>query len=130
MTTTSNLLALSLAIAAILATGCRSPDRDFGVRHQADRPIQVQVQNHNFLDVTVYARGGSRNVRLGNVTGKSSGRLTIDPRAINIVSGLQLLVDPIGSRRVFLSEAVYPGPGAVVVLQVGAELDMSFVSLR
>jgi hypothetical protein len=130
VTTLRSVPLLSLALAAVLAVGCRASDRGFGIQRQLDRPVQVQVNNHNFLDVTVYARGGGREVRLGEVSGKSSGKLSIDPRRVNMTTGLQLLVDPIGSTRVFLSQAVFPDRDAVVVLQVGAELEMSFVSLR
>jgi hypothetical protein len=123
-------LALLLAFAILWIAGCRGPQEGFGAQRQAQRPIQIHVQNNNFLDVTVYARAGSVNLRLGNITGKSSGRLTLDPRRVNLSSGLQLRVDPIGSTRTFLSQAVFPDRGAVVVLEVGAQLEMSFVSLR
>jgi hypothetical protein len=52
------------------------------------------------------------------------------PMRINLGSGLHLLVDPIGSRITFLSQAVFPDRNAAVVLEVGAQLQMSFVSLR
>jgi len=123
-------LALLLAFAILWVAGCRGPQEGFGAQRQALRPIQIHVQNNNFLDVTVYARTGGVNLRLGNVTGKSSGRLTLDPRRVNLSSGLQLRVDPIGSTRTFLSQAVFPDRDAVVVLEVGSQLEMSFVSLR
>ena len=126
-----SVLMLSLGLAAILVPGCRGgPDGGFGTQRPANRPIQVQVRNNNFLDVTVLARAGGRDVRLGQVSGKSSGKLTLNPRHINLTSGLQLLVDPIGSRNMFLSEAIFPDRNAVVVLEVGAQLQMSFVSLQ
>jgi hypothetical protein len=122
--------ALLLVFAAMGPLGCRGPQEGFGARRQALQPIQIHVENNNFLDVTVYARTGGVNLRLGNVTGKTSGRLTLDPRRVNLSSGLQLRVDPIGSPRTFLSQAVFPDRDAVVVLEVGSQLDMSFVSLR
>jgi len=130
LTVPRSLLVLTLIVAAALATGCRSPDGGFRIQRGANQPVKVEVQNHNFLDVTVFARAGGASVRLGEVTGKGSANLSIDPRKVNLASGLRLLVDPIGSTRVFLSETVFPDRGAVVVLQVGAELSMSHVSLR
>jgi hypothetical protein len=126
----TSILVLSLVLSTALTPGCRGPHGAFATQRPASRPIQVQVQNNNFLDVTVHARTGGRNVRLGQVSGKSSGKLTLDPRWINLTSGLQLLVDPIGSRNTFLSQAVFLDRNAVVVLEVGAQLQMSFVSLR
>jgi len=88
------------------------------------------VDNNNFLDVTVLARAGGNTVRLGLISGKTSGELTIDPRRINLSSGLQFMVRPIGSRNTFLSQSVFPDRNAVVVLEVGSQIQMSFVSLR
>jgi hypothetical protein len=130
VSTLPSVLVLSLVLSTALTPGCRGPEGQFGTQRPASRPVQVHVQNNNFLDVTVHARTGGRNVRLGQVSGKSSGKLTIDPRRINLSSGLQLMVDPIGSRNTFLSQAVFPDRNAVVVLEVGAQLQMSFVSLR
>jgi hypothetical protein len=128
--TRHSIILLSLALTASLVVGCRTPDGAFGTPGISSRPIQVHVQNNHFLDVTVHARASGRNVRLGQITGKSSGRLTIDPRTVNLTSGLQLFVDPIGSRTTFLSQTLFPDRDAVVILEVGAQLDMSFVSLR
>jgi hypothetical protein len=128
--TSPGMVLLALALATAPVQGCRGPDGGFGFQRQANRPIRVQVDNNNFLDVTVLARAGGTTVRLGLIPGKTSGELTIDPRRINLSSGLQLMVRPIGSRNTFLSQSVFPDPRAVVVLEVGSQIQMSFVSLR
>ena len=57
------------------------PQQD-NVLERAD--ITVEVDNRNFSDATVYANDGDRSVRLGRVSGKTSGEF--------LYSGFQLVV--------------------------------------
>lgn len=126
---------LLLALTGVLflaATACRSGE-DESPLSRAPRPtgpIQVEVQNNNFLDVTVYAMDNGQNIRLGNVTGKQSETLTLDPRRLSPGGTLRLLVDPIGASDAFLSDRVVVGSGQRVFLQIGAVLSQSYVILR
>lgn len=113
-----------------LASGCRTGDARSSFARRAARSIPLVVENHNFLDITVYAVGNGASVRLGEVTGKSSERFTMDPRQIAFTTGLQLEVDPIGSARQYLSPVVYPDQAATVLLTVAAQLDRSYVTMR
>jgi len=88
------------------------------------------VVNNNFADMTIYVMVNGANFRLGDVTGKTTGRFTLDPNQISPSGGLRLLADPIGSRDAFLSDPVIPGVGSIVVLTVGAALSQSYVTLR
>ena len=123
-------MVIALASMALLASGCRTqePGR-FGSR-RLDRPIRLSVENNNFLDVTVYAVGDGAGIKLGEVTGKSAGSFSIDPRRIQMVSGLQLRVDPLGSSRSYLSPTLFIDSRASLHLEVAAELEMSFVTVR
>jgi hypothetical protein len=95
-----------------------------------DRPVQLEVDNNNFLDVTVYAVSGGSSLRIGEVVGKSKGQFTLDPKKVLMTGGLQVLVDPIGSNRTYLSPSVYPYGGATLRLSVAAYIDQSFLSVR
>lgn len=118
-------------MAGILAGGCRSGREDGSpFSRNPNQPVEVQVDNHNFLNVTIYAAAGGVDHRLGDVTGKSTGRFSINPRQVSMVGGLRLRVDPIGSARIFTSETVFPDRGATVVLTVAADLDFSYITLR
>lgn len=124
-----SLLIITLLLGT-LVSGCRSGDGGFPFGRRANRPLRLEVENNNFLDVTVYASGSGARVRLGEVPGKNSGTFTIDPRKISMASGLQIQVDPLGSSRVFLSERLFPDSEASILLFVAAELELSYVTIR
>jgi hypothetical protein len=113
-----------------LASGCGRKEAGSPFGGRADLPVRLRVENQNFLDVTIYAVAGGGRIRLGNVTGKGSGSFTLDPREIPLVRGLQVLADPLGSARTYLSPAVFPHGGSTVVLTLGAVLSQSFISIR
>jgi hypothetical protein len=113
-----------------LASGCRSGESGSPFSRRSNRPVRIQVDNHNFLNVTVYANAGGVSHRLGDVIGKNTESFSIDPRKISIVSGLRLRVEPIGSTRNFISEIVFPDGSSSVILTVAAELQLSYVILR
>lgn len=121
---------LATLVAGMAASACRSGEPPSPFQRRSNRPIRVEVENQNFLDVTVFATGGGGTLRLGDVVGKQSGRFTIDPRRFSLISGLRLRVDPIGSTRNYLSNLVFPTAGTTVVLVVANELDLSRVILR
>jgi hypothetical protein len=121
------LVALMVALGAI---GCRSGKEGSPFSRGGNRTVEVRVENNQFLNVTVYAEAAGASHRLGEVTGKSSGTFTVNPKQVSMSTGLQLRVDPIGSNRNYISPIVYPDGGGVVVLTVAAELYMSYVTLR
>ncbi len=130
MKRTHRLRLITVLLLAATSVGCGKKDPDSPFRRRLDTPVRVTVDNNNFLDVTVYAVAGGVSIRLGDVTGKSEESFTIDPRRASMIAGLQLMVDPLGSNRSYLSPLVYPGRGETVLLSVGANLDQSFVTLR
>ena len=88
------------------------------------------VENNHFLDVTVFVRGSGADLRLGDVTGKNTETFPLNPQRIPMASGLRFRVDPIGSNRNYLSPRVYPDGATTVVLNVGSELEQSYITVR
>ena len=123
--------ALGLALlVGVLTLGCRHGE-DSPFARRPNRNVPLRVENNNFLDITVYVTSsGGGNLRLGQVTGKSSGTFALDPRKVVMSSGIQLLVDPLGSSRAYLSPLVYPDRGGVVLLVVAAEITQSYITIR
>jgi len=76
--------------------------------------ITIRISNNNVLDMTVYAVNQSMRVRLGTVTTSSSQRFTVSLRQISPTGELQLLADPIGSRRGMTSETIHVFAGQAV----------------
>lgn len=110
-------------------TGCarRSP---FDGAGPGDEPIQLEVENHNFLDVVVFAMPDGIWRRLGTVTGTSTTTLEVPGTIASRAGGFRLLVDPVGSQAAYLTEPIYASPRDIVVLQVGSVIRMSSWYLR
>jgi len=62
--------ALAISITALLTSACSSATYPTG-DSAARQTLQLEVTNHNWMDVTVYAVTSSQRVRMGTVT---SGR--------------------------------------------------------
>lgn len=121
---------LAAVLAGSVASGCRTGDNGSVERRQINRPVPVNIQNNNFLDIAVFATSSGSRIKLGQVTGKSSGTFRIHPRRLNMVAGLQIMVDPLGSAQTYLSPVVFPGGAETVVLTVANILDRSYITVR
>jgi len=87
-------------------------------------PVEVTVNNSNYLDVDVFAVRGTSRSRIGSVTGLSSATFLL-PAHHAADGNLQLLVDPIGSNATYLTDKIAVNPGQHVELTVTAVLRMS-----
>lgn len=123
--------ALRVAISTVLiasAAGCVKhsivPDDD------GSDTITIRVSNNNVLDMTVYAVNQSMRVRLGTVTTSSSQRFTVSLRQVSPTGELQLLADPVGSRRGMTSEMIHVFGGQAVEWTLEADLRQSTLTIR
>ena len=96
-------LAALAALLTLMVTACTSSSKTgfFPSGGGQNRDIRIEVTNHNFLDMGVFVMVNGVNLRLGNVTGKSSDTFTLDPARLSTSQGLRLLADPVGSRNAF-----------------------------
>jgi len=104
------------------------------VKHSVipDEPdtITISVSNNNSLDMTVYAVNQSMRMRLGLVNTASTQRFTVSLHQISPTGELQLLADPVGSRRTLTSEAIHVFPGQAVEWVLQADLRQSSLVIR
>lgn len=118
-------------LALLFLIGCRSasPERAFqGTRAGG---LRFAVENHNFLDVTVYARvAGGSSFRLGEVTGNSTAQFTLERWQLPARPGIRIFVDPLGGAQGFLSRLIFPDPATGVFVHVAQSLELSYVILR
>lgn len=91
-------------------------------------PTLVTVRNDNWLDAVVYAVRGASRVRLGTVAGLSSATLKA-PSSYAPDGTFQLLVDPIGSSSVYMTDGFVVSPGQRVELSIAPSLRMSSVAV-
>ena len=115
-----------VALLVVALPGC--------VKHSVipDEPdtITIRVSNNNSLDINVYAVNQSMRIRLGTVTTASTQRFEVSLHQISPTGELQLLADPIGSRRTMRSEAIHVSAGQVVEWTLQADLRQSSLTIR
>ncbi len=124
------LAALALASAAC-ARGVETPDFR-GTRTTQAAPIQVDVHNLNYADITVHASRDGAWRRIGQVTGNTEQTLQV-PADIGSPAGyLRLRVHAIGSPDAsdFVTDGIMAGGGDIVELRVAPVLRMSSWSVR
>jgi hypothetical protein len=114
------------ALLLLAAPGC--------IKHSVipDEPdvITISVSNSNPLDMTVYVVNQSMRLRLGTVSTASTQRFTLSLHQISPTGELQLLADPIGSRRTFTSEEIHVFAGQAVEWVIQADVRQSTLTIR
>jgi hypothetical protein len=101
-------------IAASGMAACASLGRWEGQGAATGPVVAVEVTNHNWMDIVVYAVTASHMVRLGNVTTGTAQRFEL-PRSVNTLGGdLVLEARPVGTNKVFRSQPILASPGARV----------------
>lgn len=104
------------------------------VKHSVipDEPdvVTISVSNSNPLDMTVYAVNQSMRIRLGTVSTASTQRFTLQLHQLSPTGELQLLADPIGSRRTYTSEPIHVFAGQAVEWMLQADLRQSSLTIR
>jgi hypothetical protein len=79
-------------------------------------PTTVEVQNQNFLDMTVYVWSGQQRVRLGTVTGLTTRVLTLPRSMVFGTATVRFEMNPIGSRERPMSQEITVREGEQIVL--------------
>jgi hypothetical protein len=115
-----------LAVAAtLLTTACSTATYPTRETARAHAQTQIQVTNHNWMDMTVYAIRNGTRVRVGSVTSGTTARFSL-PRGFDLSSGaLRLEADPIGSSETFVSEPISAEVGSVVNWKIENHIALS-----
>jgi len=123
----SMIRAIPLALAVALA-GCgggaagHNPFDPSSIPNASpsEDPIQIDIQNSNFNDVTIWAMRSGQRIRLGRVTGKTDQRFRI---AWNAAIPISFSVDVVGGRGC-RSNSLAVEPNARVWLVVPANMGL------
>lgn len=106
-----------LILAATLAlTGCASSS-------QADREryATLVIENDSTLTVNIYTvRGGGRGVRLDQVAALRTTRIPLRRHMVSTSGQFQVLIDPVGSTRTYVSDTIVINEGDEIRLRVSA----------
>jgi hypothetical protein len=125
------LRGLRLLVPALLLTACaRSGGGEAkpGIR-ETEIPAYVEVENQHALPMEVYAFASGITQRLGTVHPGMTGRFTIPQNLIGNGS-VRFEVRPSGGGQPFRSGEILLEPGAVVDLEIAAQLFNSTVTRR
>jgi hypothetical protein len=107
------LLVLSAACGASRSEAAAvAPNRGTTATESASNAIQVQIDNQNFNDMSIYVVSGGQRWLLGQAGGLSKTTLTITPGLATGGGRVRLAADGIGGGRVTTPQLlVAPGQG-------------------
>ena len=110
------LLLLLLLVSGACRSAREAADQEPGPERG---PATLEVENQNFLDMTVYVVDGGVRQRLGVARGNSTTSLAIPDRLIRGgASPLRFLADPIGGEGLPVTEEIVVEPGDTVRLVI------------
>lgn len=119
------LFALPALLTALSLGGCLHG------RHPTalTEPVTLNVENHNWLDITIYLMpGGSGRLRVGQVTGVSKATFTLTPAMLGGTGEVYLVADPIGSNQ-SVTERVLVHGGQIIEWVLEANLGSSTIAV-
>ena len=117
-------LSASLTSCGLLSSGHKG-DNDYTVDR---RRVGVEVQNHNWSDITVYLMSGGLPQRLGMVTALGSATFDFSSHRLNSSAGVRLRALPVAGRA-FTTETILVLPGQVITWTLENDLDRSSFSV-
>jgi len=129
---TSSLLRLSLllGLTALGSCGILRQDRPDGPVVGRSEPTTVTVTNLYWGPVTVSVIGGGRSLRLGGMSTNQTETFTLPAAIGSGGESIFFTVDPIGATYRYVSDSIFAGPGAEIILTIQNNLPLSTVILR
>ncbi|HVD32567.1 MAG TPA: hypothetical protein VNC19_03240 [Gemmatimonadales bacterium] len=117
-------LALAAVVVVVVASlaGC-SHKRGPAVVPDPAEKIRLEIENHHYLDVTVYAVHDGQLTRLGVAGGSAHTEIMLPARLLGAGRELRLYGDPIGSSDRAVSDVIVVQPGQYIewLLEPGLE---------
>lgn len=120
-------IALAGVMAASLA-GC-SHKAGPAVAPNHEEEILLEVNNHHYLDIIVYALHDGQLTRLGVAGGSAHTAMVLPARLLGAGREVRLYGDPVGSPDHAITEVIVVQPGQVVEWLLEPELDRSTVGV-
>jgi hypothetical protein len=122
-------VALVVAVLATAGCGLLFPRQE---QSAAERPpatsVLVEVENHNWSDITVYLLSGGLPERLGMVTALGGATFDFPSHRLNSSGGIRLRALPVAGQA-FTTETILVFPGQVITWTLENDLDASSFSV-
>ena len=91
--------------------------------------VGLVVQNQNFYDMDLYVVSEGLATRIGDVTGNSTARFTLDPSFFPS-SELRIIATPVGGNGRASSGPLSVGPGQTITFTIAPVLRQSSATIR
>ena len=122
------LLRLSVLLLVASACGLLSSGHSTPAALPSRAPVGVEVESHNWNDITVYLVTTGPPQRLGMVTALSSASFEFPAQRLDASNDVRLRALPVAGRA-FTSETILVTPGQVITWRLENELDHSSLSV-
>lgn len=125
-------LAAALATAAaVMLAGCATG----GVAVEddtleTDDRVRVQVENHDWATVHVYALAGGQSVSLGQLSTSETSTFELPETMTTTAGEVRLVADPVGSADAHVTRRIQFEPGDTIVYSVEDQLELSSISVH
>lgn len=120
---------LVLPTIVLLLGGCAAKQKA-GEQSIPTAPAQLQVENHNWLDVTIYVVHDGQRSRVGSATAAKTTEFTLRPTLLGQLGDIQLVADPVGAPDGVTSPTIVVRPGNRVIWTLQSDLSRSSLSVR
>lgn len=107
--------------------GSKAPDTVSDADWEGDVPLHVN--NHHWLDVTIYVIHDGQRTRLGVAGGTAETQMVLPSRLLGVGRDIQLYGDPIGSSERAITEVLLVQPGQFIEWSLEWGLERSTVGV-
>jgi hypothetical protein len=118
-------LSITLTDCGLLSSSQKGSNQSSGPDR---RRVGVEVQSHNWSDVTVYLMSGGLPQRLGMVTALGSATFDFSSHRLNSSAGVRLRALPVAGQA-FTTETILVLPGQVISWTLESDLSRSSFSV-
>lgn len=123
-----HVVGITLLTAALGLSGCFL-GRKGPALGPASTGVELQVINHNWLDVRVYVIHDGQRTRVGLAGGSANTEMVLPWRLLGVGRDIQLYGDPIGSSEKAITEVISVQPGQFIEWLLESGLDRSTVGV-
>jgi hypothetical protein len=117
-------IALGAVLSAVPACGIFSQRTPSPARSE----VSVEVESHNWSDITVYLMAGGLPQRLGMVTALRTATFVFSSQRLNFGSGIRLRALPVAGGA-FTTETILVQPGQSIFWTLENDLDASSLTV-
>lgn len=119
---------LLLPAFVLLLDGCGTKQKETN-RPLPSGPTSLRVENHNWLDVTIYVVHDGQRSRLGAATAAQTTDFAIQPTLLGQLGAIRLIADPVGSSGSIASPRVVVKQGTRLVWTLQTDLSRSSLAV-